>query len=152
MTTSWTSSKALARNFTILSLQLATWAYILKLRVRVSRPGETSSLHRKRPRAIPQDQADSSRPEACSTVGKGYGSTPGRLCGPTGFDALAANEELVWGKVSSGLQARPVRYQGGVGAFSGPVVSVEEIPRSDLEESAVVLHRSQHSQFRFRLR
>jgi hypothetical protein len=56
-----------------------------------------------------------------------------------------------WDKVSSGLQARPVRYQGGVGAFLGPAVSVEEIPRSGLEESAVVLHRSQHSQFRFRL-
>ena len=106
------------------------------------RPGETLSLHCKRPRAISQDQADSSRPEACSTVGEGCGSTPGRLCGPIGFDALAENEELVWGKVSSGLQARPVRYQGGVGAFLGPAVSMEEIPRPGLEESAVVLHRS----------
>ena len=50
------------------------------------RPGETLSLHCKRPRAISQDQADSSRPEACSTVGEGCGSTPGRLCGPIGFD------------------------------------------------------------------
>ena len=46
-----------------------------------------------------------------------------------------------WDKVSSGLQARPVRYQGGIGAFLGPAASVKEIPRSDLEESVVVLQR-----------
>lgn len=56
-----------------------------------------------------------------------------------------------WDKASSGLQARLVRYQGDVGAFLGPTVSVKEIPRSDLEGSVGVLHRSQHSQFRFRL-